>query len=106
MQSITVVKKEESSSQDSFVYDDEFVWIAPDLLYRILDNEGLGTLKNQVLLGCRNEGFLITNPSERGFTTRLQTNGNRREFYKFDRQRLTDLGEVEILDLAGGNEHC
>ena len=106
MKNITAVEKEISTSTDSFIYDESYIWISSELFSKILRNEGLGGVRNQLLLGCKNEDFLITNQSERGFTTRLQTKGSRREFYKFDRKRFTGLGEVEILDLAGGNKHC
>lgn len=106
MKNITAVEKEISTSTDSFIYDESYIWISSELFSKILRNEGLGGVRNPLLLGCKNEDFLITNQSERGFTTRLQTKGSRREFYKFDRKRFTGLGEVEILDLAGGNKHC
>lgn len=37
-----------------------------------------------------------------GYTSRLQRGHIRKEYYRFVREKFTGVGQVEIIDLAGG----
>lgn len=107
METITVTRREMYLNTALFIYDDEYIWIDTQLFKWILENSGLENIKHEILFNCKEEGILLTENNTRGYTTRMQSAGIRREYYKFYRYKFTDLGEVEIIDLAkGGEEVC
>jgi len=96
------------SSKNGFhaecIYDDESIWIYPELLDDVLVHSGIKAYKNAILLECRERGMLQANQYG-GYTTRLQIGGVRKEYYRFQRSCFNRVGLVEIISL-GRKEKC
>ena len=99
---IPVVDKERCTKDAFFLYDAQYIWIETRLFTEILKRNRLKNFKNEILMECKNQEILVTDSYGRGFVTRLQMAGVRRDFYKFDRSKFTEAGEVELIDLIGG----
>ena len=101
MGKISVIPKEKAQGGEEFVYDDNYLWIAPGLFTRWIQKSRLDAGKAELLIKCREEGLLL--PGEYGgYTSRLQRGHIRKEYYRFVREKFTGVGQVEIIDLAGG----
>lgn len=85
-----------------FVYDKEYIWISPELFLNILKQHGLLNQKNHLLLQCKEEGILKTT-NYSGYTTRLQIESIRKEYYCFKRSIFTSIGQAELIDLSRRN---
>ena len=101
MGKISVIPKEKAQGGEEFVYDDNYLWIAPGLFTRWIQKSRLDAGKAELLIKCREEGLLL--PGEYGgYTSRLQRGHIRKEYYRFVREKFTGVGQVEIINLAGG----
>ena len=101
MPSINAVERSYALGGESFLYDRDSIWISPKLFSEILEDSGLGLYKESLLFRCKEEGLLKTS-NYGGYTTRLQANRVRKEYYRFDRDCFTKTGEIELINLAGG----
>ena len=102
MRNCIAADRRESNGTEKVIFDEDSVWITPDLFTDILRNQGLLNAKDKLLLGCKQEGSLKMNETTRGFTSRLQIDGVRREFYRFKREAMNEIGKAELADLAKG----
>lgn len=101
MPNIDAVHKKVAQCKDEFVFDEDSIWILPSLFEKILNFQGLGTYKNDLLLGCKEDNLLQAREYE-SYTTRLQLNLVRGEYYRFDRRKFTETGQIELIALARG----
>lgn len=99
MAHIVAVKKKDASANDNFIFNEENIWISPELFHKILKRKGMEKSKNILLLQCKEKGILKVNSRET-YSTRLQVEGNRKEFYCFSRDYFNTEGLSEIIDLA------
>lgn len=98
---ISVIPKEKAQGGEEFVYDDNYLWIAPGLFTKWMQKSRLEAGKAELLIKCRKEGLLLPGEYD-GYTSRLQRGHIRKEYYRFAREKFTGVGQVEIIDLAGG----
>lgn len=98
---ISVVSKEKAQGGEKFVYDDNYLWIAPGLFTELIQKSRMETGKAELLIKCREEGLLLPGEYD-GYTSRLQRGHIRKEYYRFAREKFTKEGQIEIIDLAGG----
>lgn len=81
-------------------YDDDYLWIRPQVLLRMLGKNGLLPKRLPILAELKKNGILKTDGE--GLTRRMQINGVRSEFYQFKKEFLNKFGATDIADLGKG----
>lgn len=98
-------KKTADSLQSTLIYfDEDTVWISPQILRIMLGKNGLLPQKIRILHEAREKGMLITDIE--GYTRRMQVGGKRVEMYQFRRKALNISGAAEIIDLSKEDSKC
>ena len=92
-------KKTADSLQSTVIYfNEDTIWISPQILRTLLGKNGLLPQKIQILHEARDKGMLITDTE--GYTRKMQIGGERVEMYQFRRNALNIPGGAEIIDLT------
>ena len=99
MPDIPAVSRKNFTGIEEFLFDDNFLWIFPQLFQKILERSGLGRQREQLLVTCKEKGLLITDRGGR-YITRIQGSNIRKGYYKFKRECFNRTGEPDIIDLA------
>lgn len=81
-------------------YQENNLWIPPQILDRMLSRNGMLPQKLQILSELKSENVIHTDAD--GLTRRIQINGKRFEAYQFRRDFFNKPGWVDIVDLGKG----
>jgi len=103
---VKAVPKENADGCEAFLYDEEYIWILPEKFSEIVETYvGLGQ-KERLLLGAKEAGALLASEYG-GYTSRLQINKVRKEYYKFQRNAFNRIGYTDLITLLnGGSNEC
>lgn len=90
--------KEKSEKRAVCFFDNENIWIHPQILDRMLGKNGMLPLKLQILSRLKEASALKTD--KEGLTRRLQVDGSRLEFYQFERAFFNEFGMTDVVNLG------
>ena len=84
--------------ENAIRFDESYIYIQPACLVEILKNRGLNEYMPHILTQLKEKELLSTDND--GFTKKLQVNGIRKEYYKFENTFFDVTGETKFTDLG------
>lgn len=99
---VAIEKRKADYADESIVYyGEEFLWIPSTLLNFWLKENRILYQRKRILAELKKEGQIICTE---GYTYKLQIKNKRFETLMIRREFFTKTGEIDIIDLAGGDE--
>lgn len=98
IQCVGTQKKNMANAKLSFYYNDNFLWIRPDVFEEALRESGLMAYRMTILQQCKERAVLLTD-SGGGYKTRLKVGGERFEMLLFQKKFFNATGTTDISNL-------